>query len=378
MPELWSFRPRPVVGELLTSWLARLAIENGTTVAQVIATCTPDTHYPVLDLDMRLPERLLFRLTERAGLPRDTIKGSSLEGLHDLYVGRRKSHGGYRWFMPVHPVRQRFTMRGQQVCPDCLASDPVPHYRRAWRLSFVTTCPEHQCLLLDQCPACAAPIDPRAACDVRAQVHGLDAICRCWRCDADFRHAAWIHLDPEITIQERRQAWGGPRGQAANVKLSIPQEARLMIAANWQARVLNPLEGRWVGLGGMYVEVREYMIGLRNLLRLLTTDAKAEAFRKVVTALSGYPLSPLAKTGRLRFEQSSVEVRHANVLLLTWVVGDWPVRFQRVCSESRIPISGLVLKSGIHRTPNWYEDQCLAIVETRKFTLGRERYERYL
>jgi hypothetical protein len=81
-----------------------------------------------------------------------------------------------------------------KVCPLCL-SEKEPYDRLHWKCRFVSSCPEHDVLLLDSCPACAAPIASMRA-----------SLTRCPRCDrADFRTCATPSL---------RQAEALSRGNA--------------------------------------------------------------------------------------------------------------------------------------------------------------------
>lgn len=41
-----------------------------------------------------------------------------------------------------------------QYCPQCLAEDADPYFRRMWRLVPVTCCIKHELVLLDECPSC--------------------------------------------------------------------------------------------------------------------------------------------------------------------------------------------------------------------------------
>jgi TniQ len=81
-----------------------------------------------------------------------------------------------------------------KVCPLCL-SEKEPYDRLHWKCRVVSSCPEHNVLLLDRCPACAAPIASMRA-----------SLPRCPRCDrADFRTCATPSL---------RQAEALSRGNA--------------------------------------------------------------------------------------------------------------------------------------------------------------------
>ena len=52
-----------------------------------------------------------------------------------------------------------------RVCPECLAENG--HCRATWDFSFITACPKHECLLVDQCAACMKGISwQRPAVDI--------------------------------------------------------------------------------------------------------------------------------------------------------------------------------------------------------------------
>lgn len=366
MNHLMHFRPRPQPDELLTSWLSRLALENGTTVVRLLATLKPNTNASMLDLDLYLPEWLLSRLAERTGLSSEAVHGTTLTALHGLYVGEGRPYLNSSWFMPLDTKRQHVRLRGQQVCPDCLASDPVPYYRRHWRLSFVTTCPVHQCLLLDSCPSCESPVDFRWACESRGELSDDDALCRCGYCSVDFRTFAWANIAPEVTVKERRDAWGDDYATGVRRAPKIPQEVKLITVTNWQRGITDSAESGTVLVGGECAEVGTYLRGCRHLLNLLTTDRAAGRFRTYVSARTSYPLPPLAQTLHSRFERSAVETRYGNLLLLTWLLFDWPSRFLETCQETDVPQKALFRHVDLTDGLTWYEQQCLAYLTVQR------------
>lgn len=48
---------------------------------------------------------------------------------------------------------------GLHYCPNCLAEDKEPYFRRKWRLTFVTICENHHRVLHDRCPCCGAAVN---------------------------------------------------------------------------------------------------------------------------------------------------------------------------------------------------------------------------
>jgi len=87
--------------------------------------------------------------------------------------------------------RNRTRYGGQQVCTLCLAEDSTPYLRRHWRFAWHIGCRFHGVQLIDECPACKAPIEP----------HRLSAedqhLAQCSRCHDDFRKAVCTSYLPE-------------------------------------------------------------------------------------------------------------------------------------------------------------------------------------
>ncbi len=77
----------------------------------------------------------------KAALEEIDPKGNAADG---RYLG---------WYAGQQIPRQNFLNRmAPRVCPDCLAEDGI--CRIGWDFSFVTACPRHEKLLIDQCPGC--------------------------------------------------------------------------------------------------------------------------------------------------------------------------------------------------------------------------------
>ena len=56
-----------------------------------------------------------------------------------------------------------------QFCPQCLAEDEEPYFRREWRLATTIVCARHGSRLLDRCPACGQGLAPINQASLRPQ-----------------------------------------------------------------------------------------------------------------------------------------------------------------------------------------------------------------
>jgi hypothetical protein len=94
---------------------------------------------------------------------------------------------GTRLLLPLRHVARRKAATWLQFCPDCLAGDDAPYFRRRWRSATRISCWEHGCGLRDRCPGCGNGIAAFAQRDLIAQHF-------CSRCGHDLRIAARVRL----------------------------------------------------------------------------------------------------------------------------------------------------------------------------------------
>ena len=170
----WPGVVAPAPGELLSSWLHRLAMANG---------IPPQYFGRVLDivggdwsakLDRDLPGRTLSLLVERTGLPAEDIDGLALnrDPLARLRLRQIIGSGSAR--------ASTARVNRLQYCPACLKEDRAPFFRRGWTLATRVSCFRHGCSLRDQCPACGGGIAPSRQNRLLRQHF-------CVWCDADLR-----------------------------------------------------------------------------------------------------------------------------------------------------------------------------------------------
>ena len=118
--------PRPVTGERLSSWLARLAELYGVTVGGLLS------HFGMRETEEGADflDDLEWRLGEKEAASISTATGQSLAALRAMT------------FVEVRPrARPLIARRGRRACPDC-AGDPVIA-RKSQALPWVFWCPIH-------------------------------------------------------------------------------------------------------------------------------------------------------------------------------------------------------------------------------------------
>ena len=152
---LWPIRYKPLPGELLSSWLVRLAHGHGLKV-QTFCNLIFGNKLQIWnrDIDRLAPEWLIVELSSKTGASYQQAFKTTLQSYQGIIYHRPRQSGSLTWIQSLKLHHRKFEGFGLQFCPGCLASDIDPYFRKSWRVAFNTTCPIHQCMLQDRCPHC--------------------------------------------------------------------------------------------------------------------------------------------------------------------------------------------------------------------------------
>jgi hypothetical protein len=111
------------------------------------------------DIDKSTDTEIVEVLSTKTGTPTERVQATTLANYENVLYEKHNRFGPSSWIMPVgvyHRIHKQF---GLQYCPQCLAEDKEPYYRRKWRLAFITSCERHYVLLHDRCPKCGKAIN---------------------------------------------------------------------------------------------------------------------------------------------------------------------------------------------------------------------------
>lgn len=160
--ELFPFHRgiRPVEGELLSSYMLRLAGAHSADPYRFYSYLLPGTQIWNRDVDRHPSDAVITLLVDRCGLKPETVEAMTLRAYSQAIDGPRLSSTAGRgtWINPLGIFHRTRLLNGLQVCPFCIAESGT--YQRIWRLSFVISCPIHQVPLYACCSVCRAPIVP--------------------------------------------------------------------------------------------------------------------------------------------------------------------------------------------------------------------------
>lgn len=269
----WPLFPHPREDELFSSWVARLAIANGTKA------------YWLLRCGGLLGKRQALRCIDNIATPNLLTgfaqrTGSTAAALWETTITEYYQHLQLRpTKRPQHLLllglarfkNERYFL---QFCPLCLQESR--HYRRLWRMSCIVACPKHCIALHDRCPECLTPVNVFGN-DEKDKLNAYDgSLSCCPQCGVDQRDAPVESVCSELS-----------------------DFCRSISEAVYHSQIALPNE-RWCYLGS-YLNIirqlahallsaqRDQYDGLVNDLDVLPLPVRRTLIEEIIEALSSVP-----------------------------------------------------------------------------------------
>ncbi|MFV0889650.1 TniQ family protein [Metapseudomonas otitidis] len=343
---LLAYRSRPKEDELLLSWITRLARGNAVKLqsfATEILGFSPQllTH----DLDRTRDEELLRRLVKRVGCTYEQAAATGLWSYENsLWFSPPPPIGPVDWLMPLGRSshdRRRISSYSTQMCTACLASDPIPYFRRYWRLALAVVCPVHSVYLRDCCPWCNGPIEFHTGDFGCRLLPTADPLMHCGKCGQDWCHESWDEIPaPEELLTFQRQICH-------------------LLASGWS----NDLPGAKV-----YSQL--FFIGLKRLIQRLNERGRCRRLREYLALRNQEFLLDDLSAAVYRFEYLRVGDR-ARLLGQAWeLLVDWPHRFTEIARASRV--SSSYINHYQLQMPYWLHETLRAVLFDQDYSPSKQ------
>lgn len=176
-------RPGPYADELLTSWLARVAVHSGCEPLVLTGAVWPGWRIWTVDSDRQLSAEHAQVAAIWFKLPVEVVCATTLSAVaRQLYGSVDSVRPLWPWIL-AQGNRNRLRRAGLPFCPKCLADDAQPYYRLEWRLAWVVGCERHGVRLLDRCDRCHAICEPHRSTAATAD------LAHCVECGFDLRRS---------------------------------------------------------------------------------------------------------------------------------------------------------------------------------------------
>ncbi|TJZ77527.1 TniQ family protein [Chitiniphilus eburneus] len=304
--------PQPLPDEILSSWMVRLAFENGYSIHTFYANLLR-CKLPIWTRDIdRHPHPAILALLERqTGQSVEALRLRTLQCYEGLIYDVLPQFGNAAWVRPAGVFHRDRRRAGMQFCPACLADDRVPYFRLRWRLAFYGLCHIHGTCMLDCCPWCGSPVMFHRHGIGRDRVIPHATLCLCSVCNADLREAP---VAPP-TWQDH-----------ASLQRYI-DVCQLFSHRHWDCGEFTP---------GCSIS---FFHGLRVLLAALSGRFGIR-IRPYLADL-GIELNGMMGLPKVDYEYYRTAEQRQLMLTVMWLLEGWPARFLDVCYARQLTRSRL-------------------------------------
>ncbi len=323
--KVWPVHLKPQQDELLSSWLTRLALAHGQTVAAFTNLVWLGRVLVSRELDLWNDPALFETLSSKTNTPQDEVFATTLTSYQGrLWEETHQSHAP--WLLARHVNVRPQKHFGLQFCPCCLAADAEPYFRRHCRLACVVLCPLHRTLLLDRCQSCGT-----AVCYERQTVKALRKtdrwlITQCHGCNSDLRDFATHRYCKQVDSAE----------------LEFQVSLQTTLRCGWAELPRN---------GVIYSHL--FFSGLHQIMGRLIYGRMAEPLKVALRESYGIDLPIDYLPDKSVFlERLNVVQRRALLQAVNRLLQDWPDSFIEFCQANKLASHFLI--GDKKRLPFWY------------------------
>lgn len=324
---LWPVHPKPLDGEVLSSWLLRTADGNGLNLSSFRRQELPKVPGAGGDIDLLDDANLFNVLAAGSGAPYETLVAAGYAG-DEGSVFTRRTASSLEWVVPLCQQAEWSGKRYSSLpfCPSCLATDRIPYYRKIWRYAFLPICPTHG-LLINRCPSCGehfSYIPPKNS-DKYSQ--GIRALRCCTNCGTAFSTS--------------------PSGNVS----SLVERALVT-----QKFLQEGLTNGWVRSerkGTIHIAI--FLRGFHDVMVSMLSPASGIKITNWIASQNGdlnYPGHGALGSGHLESRPSTA--RAWLLVFAYWLIQDWPTRFVSLIQETGLPASSVLPNRQSH--PAWMRD----------------------
>lgn len=334
---LLPLHPQPRSGEILSSWMVRLAFANGfplhTFYANLLGYKQPIWNR---DTDRHPSIGLLNVLVQRTGQPLSTLQAMTLGAYESVLYEQLPMIGNAPWVLPVGVLHRLRRRAGMQFCPLCLQHDPVPYYRLSWRLALHAMCEHHRCVMQEYCPSCHEPVAYHRHGVGRRREISDQALRHCHRCGCDLCGAQPVYLD-----------WpDAPSWQ------SFGEMIRFFEQGCWNS-------GRLIQPCGV-----PFFVGLHALVGVIN-GRHGQRLRRWLSDIFGVSFERQCPARHVEFEHLGALDRLKLLLATSWLLAEWPNRFVSMCTESGFTRSRLA--EDVRALPFWLASVADEYLDSRSY-----------
>lgn len=321
---LWQIHLKPIDGEILSSWLSRIAHTQGLTLNQFLKMCLPSPVGVGFDIDATTEPAFFEAIVRGTGFPlQETVQTTFQPEQGKLYSGDDLLRA--RWIIPLRFKSPK--QPGIPFCPGCLVTDSAPYYRKHWRYGFFTICPDHG-LLETHCSHCGHPFAYHGADRAKhiATSSGLSNYCH--RCQHRF-----------------------------STNISPVADSVITPLIEFQSQIFGALNAGWIQVPNRgQIHIFNYLHGLHQIASIFHNQV-GEQTALWVGQQTGVSLIRDNVKASSSIEKQCPQTRAFALFFADWLIQEWPSRLILMMESLKLTPAAL-LPAPVDR-PFWLAESAI-------------------
>ncbi len=339
----------PESDELLSSWLFRLAWRNAEKTHTFRTRFWHKTGAPwnrninlpidtqffqnIANLAQTNCERLFpHTLLSLEGILFEEVKKSGK--VDGVLASRHYAYGNNR---PHHSL---------QYCPECIQEQTIVHFKRTSMITYLVGCPKHRGVYRDTCYQCGQPVRIHLSDSGQKYLPRINPVSFCHYCGSPWAHALRQEL-PEL-----------------------PDEFWSL-----QKKIEDAMNINWLQLSDdNLLYALSFFKGLRHIIRYIMNNTYTVPLREIVAKELGIlPLGFVQNGYQGGMDSLSVGDRITIMQYVSWLLSDWPFRFNWALKQSSISYSYLCTYRD--DVPYWLEKELRLSKDEKHTPISKYEYD---
>ncbi|MGJ0495029.1 TniQ family protein [Aliarcobacter cryaerophilus] len=191
--------PQVYNNEILSSWLIRSSIKNGSEPSSWTTMIFNDNKFWSKDPDRFIEDKEIYKLVKGCNKSFQELKNMTLEPLYKKILGNDNLNSKKAWtFIISTGQRGTYRRNGTYFCPLCLKNEKEFILRKEFRLAWNISCSIHKINLLQKCQKCDTNFTPYKITFDKAKPF------LCTKCGFDLRKSNTKKPNEEVVIFQEK------------------------------------------------------------------------------------------------------------------------------------------------------------------------------
>lgn len=341
------FLPEP--DELLSSWLFRLAWRNAEKIHTFRTRFWHKTGAPwSRNINLPIDTQFFQNIANLAQTNCEQLYPHTLLSLEGILFDKVKKSGKVDGILASrhYAYGNNRAHHSLQYCPECIQEQTIVHFKRTSMITYLVGCPRHRSVYRDTCYQCGHPVRIHLSDSGQKYLPRINPVSFCHYCGSPWTHAPRQEL-PELTDE----FW------------VLQEKSKEALHTNW----LQLSDGN-------QLYALSFFNGLRHIIRYIMNDTYTASLREIIAKELGLLPLGFAQNGyQGRMDSLSIGDRITMMRYVSWLLAEWPLRFNWALRKSGISYSYLCTYRD--DLPYWLAKEIWQTKDVKHTAISKDEYQ---